>query len=128
MFSGMKENKITIIINKPIDKVFEFTTNPKNTPLWVPFIEEEIADEFPPKIGTEYKNRRGNSWNISKVTEYETNKVFKLENDVFSVRYSYRKINDNSTELVYLESVKQGELAKPFTKEVLLKLKSVIES
>jgi len=124
----MKENKITIIIDKPIEEVFEFTTNPKNTHIWVPFIEEEIADKFPPKIGTTYKNRRGDSWNVYKVTEYEINKVFKLEKDAYSVKYIYRKINDNTTELVYLESVKQGELAKPFTKEVLLKLKSVIES
>ena len=46
----MKENKITVIINKPIGEVFEFTTNPKNTHLWIPSIEEEIAEEYPPKI------------------------------------------------------------------------------
>jgi len=34
----MKENKITIIINKPIREVFEFTTYPKNTHLWIPSI------------------------------------------------------------------------------------------
>jgi uncharacterized protein YndB with AHSA1/START domain len=124
----MHENKITIIINKPIEEVFEFTTNPKNTPLWVPFIEEEIAETFPPKKGTEYKNRRGDSWNISRVTEYETNKVFKLENDIFSVKYSYRKLKKDITELIYLESVKRGDLAKPFTKEILQKLKAIIES
>ena len=124
----MQENKITIIINKPIEEVFEFTTNPKNTPLWISFIEEEITEEFPPKIGTIYRNRRGDSWNESKVIEYEPNKLFKLENDTFSVRYNYKKITNNSTELVYLESVKQGILAKPFTKEVLQKLKEIIES
>lgn len=126
--SNMQENRITIIIDKPIEKVFEFTTNPENTHLWVPFIEEEIAEEFPPKIGTVYKNRRGNSRNISKVTEYETNKVFKLENKTFSVRYIFKKINKESTELIYIESVKKGELAKPFTKEVLQKLKLTVEN
>jgi len=124
----MQENRIVIIIDKPVEEVFEFTTNPKNTHLWVPFIEEEIADEFPPKIGTVYKNRRGDSWNTSIVMEYETSRLFKLENDVFAVTYSYKKIKDNSTELVYLESVKQGQLTKPLTKEVLQKLKSVLES
>ena len=124
----MQENKIIIIINKPIEEVFEFTTNPKNTPLWISFIEEEITEEFPPKIGTIYRNRRGDSWNESKVTEYEPNKLFKLENDTFSVRYNYKKITNNSTELVYLESVKQGILAKRFAKEVLQKLKEIIES
>ncbi len=124
----MKENKITIIINKPIEEVFEFTTNPRNTHLWVSFIEEEIADEYPPKIGTKYKNRRSDSWNVSEVTEYEPNKLFKLENDTFSVKYIYTKITEHSTEMIYLESVKKGVLTKPFTKEVLQKLKKIIES
>ncbi len=123
----MKENELKIIINKSIEEVFEFTTNPKNTHLWVPFIEEEVAEEFPPKIGTAYKNRRGTSWNISKVSEYKINKAFKLENDIFSVKYSYKKIKENSTELIYLESVKRGKLAKPFTKEILQKLKTTLE-
>jgi len=48
----MKENKISIIINKPIEEVFEFTTNPKNTHLWITSIVEEVSDEYPPKIGT----------------------------------------------------------------------------
>jgi uncharacterized protein YndB with AHSA1/START domain len=46
----MKENKLTITINKPIDYVFEFTTNPKNTPLWFSTIAEEKASQFPPEI------------------------------------------------------------------------------
>ncbi|MEI7563640.1 MAG: hypothetical protein WCJ39_08670 [bacterium] len=52
----MKENKLTIIINKPINEVFEFSTNPKNTHLWVDSIKEEITNEYPPKMGTIYKN------------------------------------------------------------------------
>jgi len=124
----MQENTITIIIDKPIEEVFEFTTHPKNTHLWVSFIEEEITEEYPPRIGTIYRNRRGNSWNESVVTEYKPNELFKLENDTFSVQYNYKKITENSTELTYLESVKQGILTKPFTKEVLQKLKEIIES
>ena len=48
----MKQNKIIVIINRPIEEVFEFTTNSKNTHLWIPSIEEEIAEEYPPKINT----------------------------------------------------------------------------
>ena len=124
----MQQNTLKIIINKPIEEVFEFATNPKNTPLWVDFIDEEIVDEFPPKVGSVYRNRRGDSWNESKVTEYESNRIFKLENDTFSVKYICKKINDNTTELTYIESVKKGELTKPFTLEILEKLKSLIES
>ena len=124
----MQQNTLKIIINKPIEEVFEFATNPKNTPLWVDFIDEEIVDEFPPKVGSVYRNRRGDSWNESKVTEYESNRIFKLENDTFSVEYICKKINDNTTKLTYIESVKKGELTKPFTIEILEKLKSLIES
>ena len=124
----MQQNTLKIIINKPIEEVFEFATNPKNTPLWVDFIDEEIVDEFPPKVGSVYRNRRGDSWNESKVTEYESNRIFKLENDTFSVEYICKKINDNTTKLTYIESVKKGELTKPFTLEILEKLKSLIES
>ena len=52
----MKENKISVVINKPIHEVFEFTTNPSNTHLWIASIIEEVADQFPPQIGTQYKN------------------------------------------------------------------------
>lgn len=86
----MQEKKYKIIINKPIEEVFEFTTNPKNTQLWVPFVDEEVTNEFPPKLGTLYKSRRKNHWNESKVTEFIINRIFKIENPVFSVKYTYR--------------------------------------
>jgi hypothetical protein len=34
----MKEKIISIIINSSIEEVFEFTTNTKNTHLWIDFI------------------------------------------------------------------------------------------
>jgi uncharacterized protein YndB with AHSA1/START domain len=127
----MKENKITIVINKPIDRVFEFTTNPKNTHWWIPSIVEEIADEYPPKIGTQYKNRGNNSnWEFYKVIEFQNNKLFTLsdlENN-YHVKYTYKKINDNQTEMEYFEWVKNGELTGPFTEDIIKKLKSVLES
>lgn len=124
----MQENRLKVMINKPIDVVFEFTTNPKNTHLWVPFVDEEVAEEFPPKIGTVYKSRRGESWNEISVSEYTLNGVFKLENAVFFVKYVYTKIDENNTQLEYIEAVKQGKLKNSFTQEVLDKLKSIIES
>ena len=127
----MQENKITIIINKPIEEVFEFTTNPKNTHLWIPSIDEEIAEEYPPKIGTQYKNRGNDSdWDFYKVVEFQNNKIFTLsdlENN-YHVKYSYRKINDNQTEMEYFEWMKNGELNNPFTDDIIQKLKSVMES
>jgi len=127
----MQKNKISVVINKPIEKVFEFTTNPKNTHLWIPSIVEEVAEEYPPKIGTQYKNKGNNSnWEFYKVIELQNNKLFTLSDlkDDYHVKYTYRKINDNQTEMEYFEWMKNGELSKPFTNDIIQKLKLVLES
>ncbi len=127
----MKENKITVIINKSIEDVFKFTTNPKNTHLWIPSVEEEIAEEYPPKINTQYKNRgKEPDWDFYKVVEFDKNKVFTLTDldENYSVSYTYKKLGDSQTEMEYFEWMKEGELSNPFTKDILLKLKSVMES
>jgi len=126
----MNENKLSIVIRRPIQEVFEFTTNPKNTHLWIPSIDEEIAEEYPPKIGTIYKNHRTDSnWNIYKVVEFEPNKLFMLteKNGNYSVRYIYREIDENTTELTYFELVEEGELEQPFTQEIFNGLKQIME-
>ena len=127
----MKENKIIVVINKPIEEVFEFTINPKSTPLWISSIQEEIAEEYPPKIGTQYKNRgEGNNWDFYKVWEFEKDKLFLLSNleEDYFVKYTYKKINKNRTEMEYFEWVSSGELKKPFTEDVLERLKLVLEN
>jgi len=127
----MKKNKITIIIDKLIDEVFEFTTNPQNTHLWIPSIMEEIAEEYPPKIGTQYKNRGANfDWDFYKVVEFQKNKIFTLTDldNNYHVKYTYRRLDNNQTEMEYFEWMKNGELSNPFTEDIIQKLKSVIES
>jgi uncharacterized protein YndB with AHSA1/START domain len=127
----MQENKIAIIIDKPIEEVFKFTTNPKNTPLWISSITMEVAEEYPPKVGTIYKNKGDDSdWDFYKVIEFEVNKRFTLSDleGNYHVRYSYRKINDNQTEMEYFEWVKIGEIENPFTEDIIQKLKKVMES
>lgn len=124
----MQKNKLTITINKPIEDVFAFTTNPKNTHLWVPSIEEEIADDYPPRIGTQYKSRgKDSDWNYYNVSEFEENSSFALvkSDKSYSVKYTYKKIDADSTEMEYCE---YGELGDPFTKEVFNKLKSIMEA
>ena len=126
----MKENNIIIIIDKPVKDVFEFTTNPKNTPFWIDSISEEVAEEYPPRIGTVYKNRsEGSVWSFYKVTEFKKDAVFMLsdlEGNYF-VRYTYTPLDKNRTKMGYFEWVEKGELEKPFTHEILQKLKKVIE-
>ena len=127
----MQENKIKVIINKPIEEVFEFTTNPKNTHLWIPSIEEEIAEEYPPKVGTQYKNRgKGSDWDFYKVVDFKKNKIFTLSDldGNYFVRYTYRKLSDDKTEMGYFEWMNNGELVNPFTDDILQGLKSVLEN
>jgi uncharacterized protein YndB with AHSA1/START domain len=127
----MQENKITIIINRPIKEVFEFTTNPKNTHLWIPSIEEEIAEQYPPKIGTQYKNRGHDfDWSFYKVIEFEKDKIFTLTDleSNYHVKHTYRKISANQTEMEYFEWMQKGELGDPFTDDIIQKLKSVMEA
>ena len=127
----MKENKIKVIINRPISEVFEFTTNPKNTHMWIPSIEKEITNEYPPKLGTIYKNHGEdeNSWDEYKVIEFENNKVFTLEEvgGTYKVRYSYKQINENTTELEYFEWVSEGVLNNSFPQSTLNLLKEFME-
>lgn len=126
----MRENKITVVINKPIEKVFEFTTNPKNTHSWIPSIQEEVAEAYPPKIGIQYKNRGKNSdWDFYKVVEFELNKIFTLSdlNNNYHVKYTYKKLGDEQTEMEYFEWMENGELKNPFTEDILQNLKSVLE-
>ncbi len=126
----MKENKLTIIIDKPIDKVFEFTTSPQNTHLWIPSISKEVADEYPPKINTRYRNRgEGNNWDEYKVVDFLRNKLFILSDldENYFVKYTYRRLDENRTEMEYFEWMTNGELSRPLTKSVLENLKSVME-
>ena len=126
----MRENKITVIIDKSIDEVFEFTTNPQNTHLWIPSISEEVADEYPPKINTKYRNRGdNNNWDEYKVVDYQKNKVFILSDldDNYFVKYTYHQLDNNKTEMEYFEWMTEGKLSNPFTEDILGNLKKVME-
>jgi len=126
----MKENKIAVIVNRQIDEVFEFTTNPQNTHLWIPSISEEVTEKYPPKINTRYKNRgEDDDWNEYKVVDFQKNKIFVLSDldENYFVKYTYRKLDDNKMEMEYFEWMTDGELEKPFTKDILENLKKVIE-
>jgi len=127
----MNKNKIIIIINRPITEVFEFTTNPINTHLWIPEIKEEVSEKYPPNINTIYKNKESSGkWNYYRVIEFVRDGVFALrsEDDNYFVRYSYKKINESKTEMQYLEWVKEGEIKNPFTLEILQNLKKIMEN
>jgi hypothetical protein len=123
----MNNNKLTIEINKPLAEVFTFCITPPKAKLWVPGIVNETTNEWPAKVGTvytEYKNNT-NSFNII-VIDYKDNEYieWKTENGKYHVRYTFTAIDQNTTQLEYVET---GDVAKPFTLDVLEILKQVVE-
>lgn len=127
----MKEVKLSIEINKPVSDVFAFTTDPKNTSLWVSSIVHEETNEWPVKLGTIYRNRgESGEWSEYEVTDYKENEmfVFKKRNSFYHVRYDFASIGTRGTRLIYTEWVDEGEIDDPFTQEILEKLKQIMES
>ncbi len=127
----MKDLRLTITINKPIEEVFEFTTNPKNTPKWIDSIVEEQTNEWPVKLGTVYKNRGDSGeWSDYDIVAIEQDRTFTLrkKSDGYNVRYTFTPSDTGGTELEYYEWKVEGELDGPFTIEVLEKLKQIIET
>ena len=128
----METNELSIIIDKPINEVFCFTIAPDNTPKWVDRIIREEVDDKPIKIGTIYRNTNdGINWNTYKVIEFEDNKLFTLksQNSSYGVRYTYKSLGDNKTQLIYSEWDDNGlSNSDPFEQAVLEELKKVIES
>ncbi|HEX8591301.1 MAG TPA: SRPBCC family protein [Candidatus Paceibacterota bacterium] len=126
----MKDLRLTVRINKPVQEVFDFTTNPKNTPRWIDSIVKEVSGEYPPTLGTVYQN-----WNAAqevneyRVTRYEPPQVFQLDatHQDYKVRYTYTPISESETELEYYEWSESDQLHAPFMQEILDKLKSVME-
>jgi len=127
----MQKNKLTIKIDKPVREVFTFTITPVNTKLWIDSVKIEETNEWPVRVGSKYRNQNKETeeWDDYTVTDYKEFKVFELTSidEKYHVRYTYKPIDEQTSELEYYEWVDEGELDEPFTLETLEKLKSVLE-
>lgn len=127
----MKNQKLSIVINKPVSEVFEFTTNPANTSKWIDGIVVEETNETPPKLGTIYRNKgQSGNWNEYEMTEFDKDRTFTLTrlNGDYHVRYTFTPTDDGYCDFEYYEWVDDGKLDDTFSQSVLAKLKSILEA
>lgn len=122
----MKTNEIRIVINSPFETVFEYTIEPKNTKNWVEGSIEMKTDTEQINIGTQYSNE----FITREVTDYERDKFIELADvdGVYKCSYTFRKIDENSTELIFFESHDDGsEPEYQLEKQHFQKLKELLE-
>lgn len=125
----MKENKLTIFINKPVKEVFEYSLESDNVPKWIDSIKKEIPIERPVKLGTKLKNIgvNNNIWNEYEMIDFQPPKTFTLKrlNGDYFVKYTCTEKGDG-TEFEYFEWA-ENELDGLMEIEALEKLKKLIE-
>lgn len=127
----MKDKRLTIIIDKPVSEVFDFTVNPNNTPKWIDGIVVEETNETPQKLGTIYRNKgKDGNWNEYEMTAFEKDKMFELTriNGNYHVRYTFTPTDDGYCDFEYYEWVNDGELDDTFSQSILEKLKGILEA
>lgn len=116
----MTTNEIRIVIDASPEELFEFTVEPKNTPQWIQGAEEKTVNTDQIGLGTIYGS--------CEVTDYERNKFFELTNTTtgYICSYTYRKQEDDSTEITYFEYMQDGsELSEPMKRKHFEKLKEI---
>jgi uncharacterized protein YndB with AHSA1/START domain len=127
----MKSKVLTVIIDRSIDEVWEFATNPTNTPKWLDFITKEEVSEWPPRLGSMYRNwQTDGSEGLYEVTAWDPPTLFELTNvkSAYKVEYAFKQISDGQCELRYTESTEAGELSDIFSQASLDHLKTVMEA
>jgi hypothetical protein len=123
----MKANELEITINKPIEEVFAFTLEPKNTPKWVEAVSEETVNTEQIGLGTIYSTE----YRELEVTDYDRDKFFELTNHKTSYvcSYTYKKINDDTAQIIYFEYMQDGSnLADPMKQKSFEKLRELLEN
>ena len=126
----MKENNLTIQINKPLHDVFLFCITPPNSTKWIPGVIHEETNEWPVKVGTVYllsNNKNETSRVIVSQIINEEMVEWVSEDKNYHCKYTFKSFEQNITELQYNECVDKGDINRPFSIEILDKLKEVLE-
>ena len=126
----MKENKLTIFIDKPVKEVFEYSLESNNVPKWINSIKEKIPEERPVKLGTKLRNIGVDSeeWNKYEMIDFQPPRTFTLKrlNGDYFVKYTCTE-KDNGTEFEYFEWAEYRELDGLMEISALELLKELIE-
>ena len=126
----MKDKRLAVVINKPVNEVFSYTTNPDNTSKWIDSVVHEETNEQP-GLGTIYKNQNlHGDWSEYIMTEYDENNTFTMSQvgSTYHVKYTFTPIDKDQTKFEYYEWVDSGIIEEPFTQGTLEKLKNILES
>tara|TARA_B100001179_G_C18604376_1_gene413091 strand:- start:357 stop:731 length:375 start_codon:yes stop_codon:yes gene_type:complete len=122
----MVTNEIRMIVHAPHTEVFEFTVEPKNTKHWVKDSVEMSTDTKQINLGTQYSNE----YVTREVTDYERDKFIELSDThtPYTCSYSFRKISDTTTEIIFFESSNnEEELEHPLEHKHFEQLKELLE-
>jgi len=125
----MKDNRLIIQINSAARDIFAFTLNPANTPLWIDSIVKEEINETPTRLGSIYRNmNKSGKWSEYIITAFERDRMFEMtsKDGNYHVKYTFKILDNNLTEVEYYEWVDSGNLEEPFKLEFLEKLKELV--
>lgn len=130
----MKSKKITREINSPVQKVFRFTINPKNTPLWIDSVIEEKTDSELVTLGTKYiqviklpNGEEGKSCAV--ITGFIENEYieFSYVGTTYKCNYSYHPTIHGTILVYYEEAEKDEDLEVPMSESSIDRLKALLE-
>lgn len=133
----MHKNTIIVEISVPVNEVFTFTTDPKNTPKWLDFVIKEERSTSTVCVGTRYKNisldaQQQQRETIYEVTAFEIDCLFELEDVAGSYKCTYRYEpieHGKATRLTYTETNGPNQpLVNPLTQEPFNILKTILEA
>jgi len=122
----MKTQEIRLVIEAPTDEVFEYVVEPMNTPKWIDDVSKETINTKQIGLGTLYSNEH----RTLEVTDYERDVFFEMTNKKtgYQCSYSFRKMDETKTELIYFEAMNKGSaLPGPMNEKSFKKLQELLE-